>query len=874
MRLCIRSTIVLIVAWAWQAMGQTPRPEIVIVDSAASDYEIVSDPAALQSAREGARELQRLIRLASGAELPLVETASADRKQIVVGAHALAQAAQVTAEDLPADGFRIRAIDGNLYFVGDDDDRVPFLNLDNGVSARAGSYFAVIEFAHRFLGARWYMPGPLGEEIPRRQTIAVPADLDITLSPAFPYRTLDICAGRVDQQLGGKYGQEADSEIVLRWGRHLRLGNSVAIDAQHAWFMWMPAESPNNWTPQSYGKDHPEYFALHDGKRRNHYAFPGTTHGGQLCVSNPDVARIYADNIIAYAKRSGARDFSLSSNDGAEHCECDNCRAWDLRNDAGGKPVLMDRFVRFANAVAERVTREIPDATFGLYAYETTTPSLIKTHPNIRIDEFYNQFPYRFHSEEARRSMEADMRGWREQAGCVLFSSYYTGATANWLFPWSTLDSQDWLIKMMAEYPSSAGVRMLYVCGDLPPMGLLGPDPWVVSRLLWDPTQPVEELKQDFYTGAFGDEAGAAIRDYFELINSAMSRSIRSLPASEKLDTFNLIIHQTYLVDTYAPIRSQCRALIDRAVAAVANADERYRWRADRIARGWRCAELTLDAIAAARAARAASGPERSVAWNKAVELGRQRQALLHDPESRFALAPLTADHVDQNLSQGIVTEISAGESAVLEFPSRDAAAQIDGRIDEAVWQVAARSDPFRENLTANASKTSTQVLGFRNDEGLNIAFVCAEPAMADLKTVDDPMNLWTGDVIEVFLSPLNDLFHYAQYSVNPNGIGREIISWSSPGRAENERPRPAWRCAASQQADGWTVEMLIPWPTLALPAAPQAGAEWYANFYREHYTGGDAEMSAWLPTRTRFSDVERFGRLRFAGPPAASGRH
>ena len=194
-----------------------------------------------------------------------------------------------------------------------------------------------------------------------------------------------------------------------------------------------------------------------------------------------------------------------------------------------------------------------------------------------------------------------------------------------------------WLIGLLSANRSSAGLRMNYALLDFPPMGLLGPDPWVLSELLWDPSQSVKQLEADFYDGAFGPRAAPLIRDYFDTISTSMRKATADLPFRE----INGV--PAYIEPTYVPIRQRCRDLIDRAVAAVVTNDERYRWRVDRIARGWRLTELTLDALAASHS----GSPERiRAAW-------LERSKFLQDRDNLFALAPASNDTMESELPLG-----------------------------------------------------------------------------------------------------------------------------------------------------------------------------------------------------------------------------
>ncbi|MCK4376254.1 MAG: DUF4838 domain-containing protein, partial [Candidatus Brocadiae bacterium] len=104
-----------------------------------------------------------------------------------------------------------------------------------------------------------------------------------------------------------------------------------------------------------YGTDHPDYYALHSGRRlapfRNDFA---TT---QPCLANPDVLRIVTQKVLAEIEANPTRrNVSVSQNDNVKHCQCDACRAIDERE---GGP--MGSVLTFVNAVADEVAKHYPD---------------------------------------------------------------------------------------------------------------------------------------------------------------------------------------------------------------------------------------------------------------------------------------------------------------------------------------------------------------------------------------------------------------------------------------------------------------------------------------------------------------------------------
>jgi hypothetical protein len=610
---------------------------LTIVSNGSTRYEILTDIHGPDGVREAAAELQRLIEKASGVRLAIVHAPTATNHQIVVGTHDLATKSGITDTGLAYDSYRIKVTNGNIYLIGKDDARQAFYMLNSDQSASAGSYFAVIDFGRRFLQARWYMPGPLGEEIGQLTTISIPADLEITGQPHFRIRFLDIAGTKTrayDEKLftqgsiKRRYFDPNIADAATRWGRHLRLGSNFPLITEHSWYQWLPAERPSQWSATIYGSSHPEYFAIPGGKNGHYYQGNDNAHGGQLCIYRPDVARALANNIVAFARKSGRRAFSLSPNDGDWECARDCCGGSLAGNTKSGEAMTAP-VLRFTNDVVAMVLKEIPDARFGLYAYHWTLepPSDVRANDRIDISDVYNGMPYAYQLPAQRANMERLIRGWRNMTASVTLTTYYT-FEGNYSLPWSTVNVQEWMIKLLSEYPSSAGVRMNYAGLDFPPMGVVGPDPWVLSELLWDPTQSAQQLQNEFYKGAFGPKAAILIQEYFATIAASMQKTISAVPYTE--------IHgvSAYIIPAYGDIRGKCRELIDRAVAAVSNEEERYRWRVDRIARGWRLTEITLDALAASRL-----GPT-----ERARTLWAERRQLLTDPDSLLSLAPASND--------------------------------------------------------------------------------------------------------------------------------------------------------------------------------------------------------------------------------------
>lgn len=120
-----------------------------------------------------------------------------------------------------------------------------------------------------------------------------------------------------------------------------------------------------NWW-KKYGKTHPEYFSLINGKRGPKNAgMPDTV---KMCVSNPE---LHKQIVEEWRKRNMPKCINICENDWGGYCECPECRKLDMPPAPGAKwdDDLSDRYVYFANKVLELASRHRPDVIATAYAY-------------------------------------------------------------------------------------------------------------------------------------------------------------------------------------------------------------------------------------------------------------------------------------------------------------------------------------------------------------------------------------------------------------------------------------------------------------------------------------------------------------------------
>lgn len=168
----------------------------------------------------------------------------------------------------------------------------------------------------------------------------------------------------------------------------------------------------------------------------------------------------------------------------------------------------------------------------------------------------------------------------------------------------------------------------------------------------------------------------------------------------------------------------------------------------------------------------------------------------------------------------------------------------------------------------------ATRVTLLDDGERLRVALECDDPEpWATISRRDGP--LWEEEVVEVFLAPGRGAPRsYYEIEVNPLGAVFDARIDCPHGDRRALRVDSGWDCPGltahvdvDRERGLWRAELGLPWRSLA---ADSTSVEWRLNVYRvDRPRGGDAEYSAWSPTRVTPADFHRparFGYLTRAG--------
>ena len=190
---------------------------------------------------------------------------------------------------------------------------------------------------------------------------------------------------------------------------------------------------------------------------------------------------------------------------------------------------------------------------------------------------------------------------------------------------------------------------------------------------------------------------------------------------------------------------------------------------------------------------------------------------------------------------------------------------ELDGVLDDAVWQHAIAVADMR---LLGSSKAASRVTVFRclaTADSLFVGVECRTPPggqnllpKAQAKTRDSAV--YGDECFELYLQPEQGGGYY-HFAVNSIGTRYD-------GRGMDKAWNAEWSAAAGRTEQGWQAELCIPFTSLGLAGAPEAGATWRFNLARNDRI--NSQYHTWVPLVRGFHEPESFGRLRFS--PARVG--
>ena len=153
----------------------------------------------------------------------------------------------------------------------------------------------------------------------------------------------------------------------------------------------------------------------------------------------------------------------------------------------------------------------------------------------------------------------------------------------------------------------------------------------------------------------------------------------------------------------------------------------------------------------------------------------------------------------------------------VMDIVRTETPPQVDGRLDEPVWQQATviadlhQYDPLEHGVP---SETSIFYVLY-DDENLYIGarLLDSEPSLISARQMVQGQSVDVDDRIEVILDPFNNMRTGYRFQLNPRGVRRDGLF--DRGTNVNEDWDGIWHAEAAIDDEGWTAEIVIPFKSL-----------------------------------------------------------
>lgn len=533
-------------AFLFSSLTSLFAAELNLIENGQPRAEIILAEKPARGARLAAYELQTYLQKISGAKLPVVTAPTGGVPvQICVGRSPRTDELKITADGLKDGAYRIVSGPNWLVLIGDDTEFVPKEPFAKNVAAlpealaawhkianapwglpgsgsakhrlalpaeivpperdaagkavpaqiwgfdERGSFNAVSGFLQG-LGARWYLPGELGEVLPSMKTVALPK-IDQTVRPDFPLRRFNLRFAV----------QGVDTAL---WT--MRLGVRDPFEIQTAHGMRGMTHSPEIYAA------HPDWFAMYGGKRPFNLK-----ENNQLCYSNEELFRETVRNVRLQFDTFGFTAVSVMPPDGfGAMCQCPLCAGKDTP-ERGKRGHLSDYVWDFVNRVAKEVAKTHPDrqvlnCAYG--AYSLPPLKIAKLEPNVVVSIVNGRLP-RNHKPEQQEELRQLRASWVPKTSQPLIDfENYPLTDRGWYLPAFTVHSIGESINATKGISQGEDIWVSGTDFDTAALGFNGFLVYFTARMYWGGREQDVDAMFREYCRLFYGPAEQEMKGFFE----------------------------------------------------------------------------------------------------------------------------------------------------------------------------------------------------------------------------------------------------------------------------------------------------------------------------------------------------------------------
>ena len=458
--------------------------DLIIAEKGISGYQIVIPEGSGNKRLDhfvalGGKVLRTAIHKAAGVQIPLVTESKRipGKKAIIVGNTAALRKANLSSEKFAPWEYEIKVVDGDIFIYGRDYPAPLKMELFRFLHYTLGSLKGCCTFAEKFLNTRFVTPELNcdreygGVRTLPRSKITVPGNFTLRRKPRF---TVSGDNGGVLYCVANNFVADSGRKFDVHY-----IDKAIPV--------------------KKYGKSHPEYFALINGKRYLRADAP------QYCMTNPDVQKIVLEEALRRAD-FGYIVVELGQQDGFLPCQCEPCQKWYGVSDWG------EKMWRFQRDTMEKLQKLRPGIHVGIACYGVThcVPKGFDKFPGGGA--FINIAPARKDLLEKWKKFNlTGMNAWVYNMGPYLACGYS---------PPDSFKKLQNEVKFLHTTPATS----LYFCQYITSYALNGPWLYAWGKFLEDPDADPKALLQEYCHFAFGEKAAPGFFKFYSIIDRQMER--------------------------------------------------------------------------------------------------------------------------------------------------------------------------------------------------------------------------------------------------------------------------------------------------------------------------------------------------------------
>jgi len=189
---------------------------------------------------------------------------------------------------------------------------------------------------------------------------------------------------------------------------------------------------------------------------------------------------------------------------------------------------------------------------------------------------------------------------------------------------------------------------------------------------------------------------------------------------------------------------------------------------------------------------------------------------------------------------------------------------EVDGVMDEPIWQRATKLDLAYENNPGEGILTDvkTEIYFFENGDAFNVAIKAFDPDPSKIRaSFRDRDALWSDDNVGIIIDTFNDERSGYEFFVNPKGAQADMRMDDTDGWDEDDSWDAIWDSAAKITDFGYVVEMSIPFNALRFPET-KGPLLWNVAGWRNYPRGVRKQLATYKKDRSINCNLCQFDQL------------